>query len=87
LFKFLFKYWSNVTDSPYILSKVNTWLYINIRVYKVKLYNYITFFIVGLENLKSKNIKIYYNNTNYEIFFFNYVKFIFYFLVIFYIFV
>ena len=54
------------------------WLYVNIRVFKVKLYSYITYFIVGLENLKSKNIKIYYNTTNYEFFFNSYLKFFIY---------
>lgn len=83
----MFKYWNNVTDSPYITSKINMWLYLNIRVFKVKLYSYITYFIVGLENLKSKNIKIYYNTFSFELFFTTYVKFFFYFLFLTYLFI
>ena len=78
MFKFLFKYWSNVTDTPYLVSKVNLWLYVNIRVFKVKLYSYITYFITGLENLKSKIVKISYNTTNFEFFFYSYLKFYFF---------
>jgi len=76
MFKHLFKYWSNVTDTPYILSKINLFFYINIRIFKIKLYNYITYFIVGLNNLKFKNIKIYYNFYNFEFLYFKFSKFL-----------
>ena len=75
MFKHLFNYWSNVTDTPYILSKLNLWFYINIRIFKIKLYTYITYFIVGLNNLKFKKIKIYYNFYDFEYFFLSLVKF------------
>lgn len=76
MFKHLFKYWSNVTDTPQIISKINLWFYINIRVFKIKLYNYITYFIVSLNNLKFKKIKIYYNFYNFEFLFFKFSKFL-----------
>ena len=76
MFKHLFKYWSNVTDTPYIMSKINLFCYINIRIFKIKLYNYITYFIVSLNNLKFKNIKIYYNFYNFEFLYFKFSKFL-----------
>lgn len=87
MFKHLFKYWSNVTDTPYILSKINLWFYINIRIFKIKLYNYITYFIVGLNNLKFKKIKIYYDFYNFEFFFFKFSKFLFLFILLLFFFI
>lgn len=76
MFKQLFKYWSNITDAPHNISKINLFLYINIRVFKIKLYNYITYFIVGLNNLKFKKIKIYYNFYNFEFLYHKFSKFL-----------
>ena len=76
MFKYLFKYWNNVTDTPYVISKLNLWFYINIRVFKIKLYTYIAYFIVGLNNLKFKKIQIYYNLYDFEFFFFKFIKFL-----------
>lgn len=48
-------------------------LYINIRVFKVKLNNYINYAITSLNSLKYKQIKIYYNLFSFE---FLYTKFL-----------
>jgi hypothetical protein len=47
--------------------------YVNIRIFKVKLNNYITVAITSLNSLKYKQIKIYYNLFNFE---YLYTKFI-----------
>jgi len=62
----LFSYWNNTTDTPSIQAKLNMFLYINIRIFKIKLNNYINFAITSLNTLKYKQIKIYYNLLNFE---------------------
>ena len=47
--------------------------YINIRVFKIKLNNYISFAITNLNSIKYKQIKIYYNLFSFE---FLYIKFV-----------
>jgi hypothetical protein len=47
--------------------------YINIRVFKIKLNNYISYAITSLNSLKYKQVKIYYNLFNFE---FLYSKFL-----------
>ena len=49
------------------------YLYINIRVFKIKLNNYINYAITSLNTLKYKQIKMYYNLLNFE---FLYTKFL-----------
>lgn len=55
----------------------------NIRVFKVKLNNYINFAINNLNSLKYKNIKIFYKILDFEYF---YVNFILYFVFIYILF-
>jgi len=66
MFKWLFSYWINPTDTPYIMSKINVWSFINIRTFKVKISSIITYMILGLNNLKFKYIQIYYKNISFE---------------------
>lgn len=66
MFKWLFAYWLNPTDTPYILSKLNMWSFVNIRTFKVKISNMITYMILSLNNLKFKYIAIYYKNLSFE---------------------
>ena len=61
VFRSLFSYWNNTTDTPSIQAKLNMFFYINIRIFKIKLNNYINFAITSLNTLKYKQIKIYYN--------------------------
>lgn len=73
-------------DSPSILAKLNFWLYINIRIFKVKLSNYITYMISSLNNMKFKDIKIYYNIYDFEFIFYKFFQmFIFIYLFSFFI--
>jgi len=67
MFKWLFSYWFNPTDNPSILSKINTWSYINIKIFKIKIQNYIVFFILNLNGLYLKKLKIFYKNSSFEI--------------------
>jgi hypothetical protein len=71
MFKHLFKYWYNPTDTPNIESKLNVWFFLNIRVFKLKLSKYIYYFILNLKNLKIKKIKI--NQINSKVFNLNYI--------------
>lgn len=86
MFKWLFYYWYNPTDTPYIVSKINLWSYINIRLFKIKLSNMITYFILGLNNLKIKRLKIFYKNLSYEIIYERLIYLIFLLLLLFLIF-
>ena len=49
--------------------------YINIRIFKVKLNNYISFAIASLNSLKYKQIKIYYNLFNFEYLYYQFLLF------------
>jgi hypothetical protein len=75
VFRSIFSYWSNTTDTPYIQSKLNMFFYINIRIFKIKLNNYISFAITSLNSLKYKQIKIYYNILSFEFLYFKFLMF------------
>ncbi len=75
MFKSLFLYWNNTTDTPAIQSKLNMFFYVNIRVFKIKLNNYINLAITSLNSLKYKQIKIYYNLFNFEYLYFKFITF------------
>lgn len=79
MFKHIFKYWYNVTDSPSIIFKLNLWSYLNIRIFKFKLSNVLTYFILALSNLKQKEIKVLYKDFSFETMF----NFLFIYLLIF----
>lgn len=70
MFKWLFYQWYNSTDLPSINSKVNLWSYVNIKTFKMKVQNQISYFILGLNNLYLKELKIFYKNSSFETFFF-----------------
>jgi hypothetical protein len=70
MFKWLFYHWYSTTDTPYINSKINIWAYTNIKIFKLKMQNQITYFILGLNNLYLKELKIFYKNASFEVFFF-----------------
>lgn len=80
MFKTLFFYWNNTTDTPYIQSKLNMFFFINIRIFKIKLNSYISLAITSLNSLKYKQIKIYYNLFDFEYF---YIKFLNFFVILF----
>ncbi len=69
MFKWLFYYWLNPTDTPTIESKLNLWAYINIRIFKIKVSNQIVYYILGLNNLYLKKLKIFYKNVSFELFY------------------
>ena len=73
MFRSIFVYWNNITDSPFIQSKLNMFFYINMRIFKIKLNNYITFAITNLNSLKYKQIKIYYNLFSFEYLYFKFL--------------
>ena len=64
-----------MTDTPHIQSKINFFFYINIRVLKIKLNNYITVAITNLNSLKYKQIKIYYSLFSFEYLYSKYLMF------------
>jgi len=66
MFKHLFQYWFNPTDTPNILSKLNVWFYINIQIFKLKVSNILFYFTLTLNNLNLKQIKIFYKSFTYE---------------------
>jgi hypothetical protein len=66
MFRWLFLYWYNTTDTPSALAKINLWSYINIRLFKARLSSSIAYFIVGLNNLELKKLKIFYKNIYFD---------------------
>lgn len=87
MFKWLFYYWLNPTDTPAIESRLNLWAYINIRVFKIKITNQIVYFILNLNSLYLKKIKIFYKNVAFEIFFIKLLNYLFFFLLFILIFI
>lgn len=81
MFKWLFYQWYNLTDLPSINSKINIWSYVNLRIFKMKMQNQISYFILGLNNLYLKELKIFYKNSSFEIFFFKII-----YLIVFFVF-
>ena len=69
MFKWLFYYWLNPTDTPSIESKLNLWSYINITIFKIKVTSQIVYYILGLNNLYMKKLKIFYKNLSFELFY------------------
>jgi hypothetical protein len=69
MFKWLFYYWFNPTDTPAIISKLNLWAYINVRMFKMKATSTIVYYILGLNNLCVKKLKIFYKNLSFELFY------------------
>ena len=76
MFNNLFKFYYNNIETPNIISKLNMWFYINLRIFKIKLNTYIIYHINILNNLKQKTIKIYYNYLNFEYFYYSFIKYI-----------
>jgi hypothetical protein len=76
MFKWLFYYWFNPTDSPSIISKLNLWTYINIRIFKMKASSAVIYYILGLNNLYLKKLKIFYKNITFEFFYLKLLSYI-----------
>lgn len=89
MFKWLFYHWYNSTDLPSITSRINIWSYVNIKIFKCKMQNQITYFILGINNIYIKELKIFYKNSSFEIFYFKLIYllifFVFFFSFFFYI--
>ncbi len=66
MFKWLFQYWYLSVDNPSHIFKSNLWFFINLRLLKVKLSNTIVYFILVLNNLTLKNLKIFYKTYLFE---------------------
>ncbi len=82
MFKWLFIYWYNVIDSPSNQIALNLWTYVNLRYFKTKVSSYILYFILSLNNLKFKKLKIFYKVLSFEYFYLRLINFIIYILII-----
>ena len=60
MFKSLFTFYSNIVDTPFIQSKINIFFYINARIFKLKLNNFIVMSITGTSNFKFKELKVFF---------------------------
>lgn len=49
-----------------MIFKLNLWFFINIRLLRVKLINTISYFILAINNLSQKNLKIFYKTYSFE---------------------
>jgi hypothetical protein len=86
MFKWLFYYWFNPTDTPAIISRVNLWSYINIKIFKLKLTNTMVYYILGLNNIYMKQLKIFYKNISFELFYLKLFYYIIFFIILFFVF-
>jgi len=82
MFKWLFYYWFNPTDTPSIISRVNLWSYVNIRIFKIKATNTMVYYILGLNNLYLKKLKIFYKNLSFDLLYLKLLYFIVYIIII-----
>ncbi len=82
MFKWLFYYWFNPTDTPAIISKLNLWSYVNIRIFKIKATSTMVYYILGLNNLYLKELKIFYKNVSFELLYLKLMYFIVYAIII-----
>ena len=83
MFKWVFNYWLRITDLPSIDSKINLWAFLNLRLFKIKITNSLVYFILGLNNLYLKEIKVFYKNLSFELFFLKLVYIIIFFFILF----
>lgn len=81
MFKWLFYYWFNPTDTPSIISKINLWAYVNIRIFKIKATNTMVYYILGLNNLYLKKLKIFYKNLSFDLLYLKIMYFIVYIII------
>jgi len=75
LFNFIY-YNTNTVSKPSILFKVNLWFFVNVQYFKNKFSNSIVFFIENMSNLKIKSIKIYFEISDFEMFYFSFLKYL-----------
>ncbi len=66
IFKNIFYHHFYNIDSPSILNRINIFFFISIRIFKIKLYNYISFLISNLNSFKFKKISIFFGYFNFE---------------------
>ena len=78
MFKWLFIYWNNFLEMNYINFKLNFWSFINLKLFKIKITNILIYFILSLNNLYLKEIKVFYKNLTFEFFYFNFFFFFFF---------
>lgn len=64
----------NSVNKPSLLSKINLWFFANNIFLKNKYSNNIIYFIEHMSNLKLKAIKVYWDLSNFELFFNNFSK-------------
>jgi len=83
MFKSLFTFYSNMVDSPFVQSKINIFFYINIRIFKIKLNNFILMSISNSNNFKFKEIKVFFFLNSFELFYSFFIFYAFMFMLIF----
>lgn len=86
MFNVLYKYFTNCTDTPSVLFKLNIWSFINIRFFKFKFTRNILYFIQNLNGLRLNSILYFYKDWVFEDLFFKLFKYIFVFIILFLIF-
>lgn len=75
MFNVIFKYWTNLNDTPSILFKLNLWTFVNIRFFKLKYSRNILYFIQTLNGFKMNNIIYFYKDWIFEDFYFKFFKY------------
>lgn len=82
MFNTLYRYWSNVNDSPSILFKLNLWTYVNIRFFKFRFSRNILYFIQGLNGMRLNSITYFYKDWIFEDFYYRFAKYFFILIII-----
>lgn len=77
-------YWKNNIDSVATDFKINVWAYTNAKMFKIKISAYITYFILSLNNLAVRSLKIFYKNSSFELIYLKLSYILVFFILLFY---
>jgi hypothetical protein len=75
MFNFIYSNLNSV-NKPSLISKVNIWFFLNNIFLKNKYSNNIIYFLEHMSNLKFKSIKVYWDLSNFEVFFSFFIKYV-----------
>lgn len=82
MFKQIFFYWKNNVDTPSVIIKYNLWFFINIKIFKFKIYKNIFFFFKGLNSLKIRKLNFFFKKLLFENYYYSCFKYFLIFIII-----
>lgn len=70
MFNSAYNYLASIVDTPFNNFKFNIFFFMNIRVFKLKLNNFIMYMILGINSLAFRKIKVFYHLDNFLLYYF-----------------